>query len=189
MTIIKQISKFNWLCMIFLSLTINSCSSPVNIVKQSSNCMLISMDISEFKLSHINTEVANSEMKNFFESNYKYDVIYYKGRSGESDYVINRWYYKSSDVFVHIEIVNEKKSITEINIMENDLKILFQKLESQSYNKDCGGCYGCANGLLLIRNKELFFKYHYVGSFHEDLNQTEKDKIISSIDILNFLKS
>lgn len=189
MTIIKKVTSSNWFYIISLSLAINSCVSPSKIVQASNNCKLIDIDITEYKLSSIKNEVANSEIENFFESNYKYDVLNYEGQSGESDYSIERWYYKSSDVFVHVKIVNEEKSITEINIVENDLKNLFKKLESQSYTKYCDGCYGCDIGLLLIKNKEFFFKYHYVGNFHKDLNQTEKNKIINSIDILNFLKN
>lgn len=189
MTIIKKITSNNWFYIVSLSLAINSCVSPSKIVQASNNCKLIDIDITEYKLSAINSEIANSEIQNFFESNYKYDVLNYEGQSGESDYSIERWYYKSSDVLVHIKIINEKKSINEINIIENDLKILFEKLESQSFNKDCGGCYGCSHGLLLIKNKDFFFKYHYVGDFHEDLNQIEKNKIINSIEILNFFKN
>ena len=189
MTIIKKITRNNWFCIICLSLIVNSCGSTNNVAEESNNCVLLDVDISEYKLSSIKNKLANNEIENYFESNYKYDILDYVGKSGESDYSIERWFYKSSNVFVHIKIINEKKSITEIKIIENDIKFLFEKLESQSYTKYCGGCYGCDIGLLLIKNKDIFFKYHYNGIFHKDLNQTEKNKIINSIEILNFFKN
>jgi hypothetical protein len=189
-SIIKQKSGNNWIYILSLSLILSSCKNLKNTDNQGSSAIkLYEMDFSEYNLSSSKNNIANNEIKNYFESTYKYDVLYYSGKSGDSDYSLDRWFSKSNDVFVHLKIVNEKESINEIKVTENDIKFLFDKLDSKSYMGDCNGCYGSYFGLLLIKNENKFFKYNHYGVFYNDLQQSEKEKIIHAIEIFNFFKS
>lgn len=187
MTIIKHLSR-NWLKILVLSLLFNSCNSKKSIaIQKDSRCIIREMELTEFKISAKDSNVANLEFENFFNSINKYDILMYAGKGGELDYKIHRWILKSKNLFDHISITNGQKSVTEISINESDIKSLINKLQSNSYFKICGNCFDCENGLLLIKSDELFFKYHYDGLLYKDLNDVEKNKIIQAIDVLNFL--
>ena len=191
MSIIKCLNR-NWLTLITISLILNSCNSQKIVSTQENKkkqCVLGEMDLTEFKISSSRSYIANSEFKNDFESTNKYDVLEYSGKSGDNDYQINRWYYKSDNVFVHVIITNEVKSISEMHVKENEIRILFENLQKKSYLKVCGNCFDCGFGLLMVKNKETFFKYYYEGNFYKDLTNTDQVKIIRAINILTFLNN
>lgn len=144
------------------------------------------MELNKFDLSSENNQIANAEIENFFESYQKYDILNYSGKSGETDYTINRWYFKSEGIFVHLKIINEKKYFSEIHVKENEIKYLFEKLSSESFFKVCENCYGCRNGILLIRSESIFFKYHYNGNLNLDSNATDTNKVITAIELFNY---
>lgn len=189
MIIIKHLNK-NWFFLIGLSLFFNSCCSQNIVTRQENiNCVLHEMDLTEFKISSSNSYIANNEFENYFQSTFKYDVLKYSGKSGEIDYNVDRWYYKEKDTFVHIKIASGVKSVREIYLKESEVSVLFQKLQSQSYFKVCKNCFGCENGILLLKNDEIFFKYHFDGVFNNGLSDVEKERIIKAIEVLNFFSN
>jgi len=189
MTIINHLNRslFKFLIISFFIISCNS--QRVAFVQEKENCLLIEADLTEFKISSNNSELANSEFKNFFESVNKYDVLRYSGKGGEVDYRIDRWYYKTENIFFHIRILNGIKTSTEIHLKESDIELLFEKLDSKSYSKVCSDCYDCANGIFMAKNEEKFFKYNYDGVFNSGLGDAEKERIIKAIDVLNFFSN
>lgn len=172
----------NCIFICFLLFCIN-CKSQKKISDR--NCTL-SMSNEEMLLEVNNNEILKNQLKEFYNDNNKYDIIFHKSKPGEINVTFKRIYKNKDSKWIYIEISNNKIIIQkEIGISNSDFDVLFNNFKNIGMYKNCGMCFGCYSYFNLIKKDNETFSYYY-DSLSGNLTNNDLAKIAPYLKTLNF---
>lgn len=184
MTIIKRKNK-NLLSIISLLCFFSCANYKSQTEKKSPKCILSTID--KDVILEVRSDILKKQMEDFYNNaDHKYDIIFYRVKSGEKDITLRRIYKTSENKWIYIEIINDKNIVqNEMEINDSYLDNLFATFKSKGIYKNCGMCFDCYDYVSLIKKDNEFFSFSF-NSLSNNLSDDNLAKLEPYWKILDF---
>lgn len=177
-------------CFFILLILLSSCGPKFNKTASPDyniDCELLTID---FEIDSKGFRVVEDELNDFLSSPYSYEIMIVEIEGGSDNFILKRWFVDEIESNLKMIKMTPTTKFNQSKILSNDFLNRIENIEEGNYLQICQYTSRSYSYLIMIKQKSLLkFKYSSSIGGYNFLNQSDKDKIAHSIELIGYLNN
>jgi hypothetical protein len=173
----------------FVLLTLlGSCSPKFNkTVSPNYNvdCDLLNVD---FEIETKGFRVVEDELNDFLNSTYSYDILIVEIEGGSDNFIVKRWFVDEFGTKLKMLTITPTTKNEQSRVLSNNFLNRIENIEEGGFLQICQYTSRRYSNLIMVKQESLLkFKYSSSNVNYTFLNQSDKNKIAYTIELIGYL--
>jgi len=179
-----------YLCFFIILTLLGSCGPQFNKTASPDykiDCELLTID---FEIESKGFRVVEDELNDFLSSSYSYDIMIVEIESGSDNFILKRWFVGEIESNLKMIKMTPTTKYNQSKILSNDFLNRIENIEEGNYLQICQYTSRSYSYLIMVKQESLlkFKDSSSIGSYNF-LNQSDKDKIAHTIELIGYLNN